>query len=85
MLLFQILPLMLKIQRGSLALSEAVARSETHANVRESLEGLHTPTSKWLPGRVCKSPRAISDTWARLPHAIQRLVLGGSLTLRRKI
>lgn len=44
MLLFQILLLLLKIQ--SQARYEAMARSETHANVRESLEGLHTPTSK---------------------------------------
>lgn len=84
MLLFQILLLLLKIQRVRLALSEAMARSDTHANVRESLEGLHTPTSKWLPGRVGKSPRAASDKWARLPQALQRLVLGGSLTLRSK-
>ena len=40
MLLFQILLLLLKIQRGRLALSEAMAQSETHANVQESLEGL---------------------------------------------
>lgn len=84
MLLFQILLLLLKIQRGRLTLSEAMARSETHANVQESLEGLHTPTSEWLPGRVGKSTRAASGTWARLPQAIQCLVLGGSLTLRRK-
>lgn len=62
MLLFQILLLLLKIQRGRLTLSEAMARSETHANLRESLESLHTPTSNRLPGRVGKNPRAASDT-----------------------
>lgn len=71
-MLFQILLLLLKIQRGWFALSEAMGRSETHANVRESLEGLHTPTSKWLLGGVGESP----STQARLPQAITVLGFG---------
>lgn len=56
MLLFQILLRLLKIQSSGFALSEAMGRSETHANVGESLDGLHTPTSKWLPGGVGECP-----------------------------
>lgn len=55
-MLFQILLRLLKIQRGWFALSEALGRTETHANVRESLEGLHTPTSKWLLGGWARTP-----------------------------
>lgn len=79
-MLFQILLRLLKIQRGWFALSEAMGRSETHANVRESLEGFHTPTYKWLLGGVGEGPCAASDTWARLSQAIQLLVLGGSFS-----